>query len=144
VNKDAEALQGCLRSRRLKLTKTRLAVFRELTAFPDAHANAYDIHERLRKKGFRVSLATIYRTLRLLVNTGLVSQIDFGENHSHYEPETAKTGHGHLICLSCGKVREFSRDRILSEITRAARGMDFEPGKSSIQVFGFCRSCRRL
>ena len=89
MNKDAEALQGCLRSRRLKLTKTRLAVFRELIAFPDAHANAYDIHERLRKKGFRVSLATIYRTLRLLVNTGLVSQIDFGENHSHYEPETA-------------------------------------------------------
>ncbi len=143
MNQDAEALRGCLKSRRLKLTKTRLAVFREITAFPDAHVNAYDIHERLRKRGLRVSLATVYRTLSLLVEAGLVSQIDLGENHSHYEPETAKTSHGHFICLSCGNVHEFNRDRVRSEIATAAQEMGFQPGKISIQVFGFCRSCRK-
>ena len=142
MSQEFETLQKTLRSRKLKLTKTRLAVFREITASPNSHANAYEIHERLRRKGSRVSLATIYRTLNLLVKTGFVSQIDLGESHSHYEPDIIKTSHGHLICLSCGKIREFSQDKIRPEIAEVADKKDFEPGKFSIQIFGVCRKCK--
>jgi len=142
VNKEFETLQDTLRSRKLKLTRTRLAVFQEITAWPNAHANASEIHERLRKKGARVSLATIYRTLNLLVKTGFVSQVDLGESHSHYEPDMVKIGHGHLVCLSCGKVREFSQARIRSLMAEVAENKDFELGKFSIQVFGVCRKCK--
>lgn len=144
MKKEVGKFHDFLRSRKLRMTRTREAVFREILSTPTIHPNAYEIHHKLKKKGFRVSLATIYRTLKLLVKMGLVSRVDLGENHSHYEPGMIKTGHGHLICISCGRVREFSHKAIRSELSRVGRATDFRLEKFSVQVFGFCRDCRKL
>lgn len=135
--------QAFLRGHGLKLTRTRELVFREVFSFSSLHPNAYAIRDRLLKKGHRVSLATIYRTLNLLVRSGLVSSIDLGENHSHFEPERTRTAHGHLICLSCGRVREFSHAEIREAIGRVGRDKGYRLDKFSIQVFGFCAKCRK-
>lgn len=136
--------QSYLRSRALRLTKTREIVFREIFSSSSAvHPNAYDIHQRLRKKGKNISLATIYRTLNLLLKSGLVSAVDLGESHSHFEPEGSKTAHGHLICLACGKVQEFSQADIRGAIDRVGREKGYRLDKFSIQVFGFCQDCKK-
>lgn len=132
-----------LRSHNLKVTQTRSLIFKEIMSSPEVHPNAYELHYRLQEKGHRISLATIYRTLNILVKSGLVSEIDLGENHSHYEPDIAKTAHGHLICLSCGKVREFNHESIQSAIARIGKAAAFQLDKYSIQVFGFCQKCTK-
>jgi len=143
VKRGFNKFQAFLRGHGLKLTRTRELVFREVFSFSSLHPNAYAIRDRLLKKGHRVSLATIYRTLNLLVRSGLVSSIDLGENHSHFEPERTRTAHGHLICLSCGRVREFSHAEIREAIGRVGRDKGYRLDKFSIQVFGFCAKCRK-
>jgi Fur family ferric uptake transcriptional regulator len=143
MKRRASDFNNFLKSAKLRRTRTRQWIYDEIAARPDVHPNAYDIFERLKAKRRDVSLATVYRTLRLLVKSGLVSQIDLGEDHSHYEPEGSKSGHGHLICLSCGKVTEFSDAAIQDIIGRVGRSHAFALDKFSIQVFGYCESCKR-
>jgi len=140
---ELEDLREYLHARKLKATRTRRLIFQEIITSSDGHPNASEIHERLTRKGEKVSLASVYRTLALLVKSGLVSQVDLGEDHSHYEPEGAKAGHGHLICLSCGAVTEFSDTQIHRLIGRIGKDHAFKLDKFSIQVFGYCRKCLR-
>ena len=143
MKKEFEAFLKYLSSHRLKLTRTRRLIFEEIFSSKDVHPNAFEIFQRLKKKGKKVSLATIYRTLNLLVESGLVSEIDLGESHSHYEPEIVKSTHGHMVCLSCGRVQEFSDDKVLSILNKIGQKSRFKTDKFSIQVFGYCQSCQK-
>ncbi len=139
--KELEKFEANLRSRGLRVTRTRELIFREIFSRRAVHLNAEDIHRRLRAGHKRVSLATVYRTVNLLVKSGLVSAVDLGEDHSHFEPESQRPAHGHLICLACGRVLEFSHSGIQEEIERIGKEKGYELDKFSIQVFGFCREC---
>jgi len=143
MKKEFEAFLKYLSSHKLKLTRTRRLIFEEIFSSKEVHPNAFEIYQRLKKKGKKVSLATIYRTLSLLVKSGLVSEIDLGENHSHYEPEIVKSAHGHMVCLSCGRVQEFSDDKVLSILNKIGQESRFKTDKFSIQVFGYCKSCQK-
>jgi Fur family ferric uptake transcriptional regulator len=143
VKADLERLEDVLRSRDLKVTRTRRLIFAEILASPETHLDVGEIHARLQRKGRHVSLATIYRTLRLLVRNGFVSRVDFGESHGHYERKGAKAGHGHLICLACGRVSEFADERIQGAVGAIGAAEAFELDKFSLQIFGYCRACKR-
>ena len=140
---ELEAFKEHLRSQKLKFTQTRRLIYEEIFSDKTIHPNAYDIHRRLKNKGEKVSLATIYRTLNLFVKSGLVSEVDFGENHSHYEPEISRTAHGHLVCLSCGEVQEFSNEKVQSILKKIGKRSQFKTDKFSIQVFGYCQKCQK-
>ena len=140
---ELKAFKNFLRSKKLKFTRSRRLIYEEIFSDKTIHPNAYEIHRRLKSKGERVSLATIYRTLSLLVKSGLVSEIDFGEDHSHYEPEISRAAHGHLVCLSCGEVKEFSDEKIQSLLRKIAKESQYMTDKFSIQVFGYCQNCQK-
>jgi Fur family ferric uptake transcriptional regulator len=141
VNKEFTKFQVYLRSHGLKLTRARELVFREILSTPGIHPNADEIRRRLRAKKKEIGLATIYRTLNLLVRSGLVTAVDLGEGHSHFEPDWTETAHGHLICLSCGRVQEFAQANIQDAIHRIGEEKGYRLDKFSLQVFGFCRDC---
>jgi len=143
MKKELEVLHKYLSTHKLKLTRTRRLIFEEIFSSKEVHPNAYEIYQKLKKKGKKVSLATIYRTLSLLVKSGLVSEIDLGEDHSHYEPEIVKLTHGHLVCISCGRVQEFSDEKILAMLNKIGKESRFKTDKFSIQVFGYCKSCKK-
>jgi Fur family ferric uptake transcriptional regulator len=140
---ELKAFKDYLSSQKLKFTRTRRLIFEELFSDEEVHPDAYEIHRRLNSKGEKVSLATIYRTLNFLVKSGLVSEVDFGENHSHYEPEITKAAHGHLVCLSCGEVKEFSHEKVQSILKKIGKESQFKTDKFSIQVFGYCQNCQK-
>lgn len=141
MNKGFARFEAYLREHGLKMTRAREQVFREILSSPGVHPNAEEIHRRLRAKKKPVGLATIYRTLNLLVRGGLVTAIDLGESHSHFEPDWNRVSHGHLICLSCGRVQEFSHAAIQAAIHRIGQEKGYLLDKFSIQVFGYCKDC---
>jgi len=141
VNAEFARFQHYVRSRGLKMTRARELVFREILSAPGVHPNADDIRRRLQSKKKDVGLATIYRTLNLLVRSGLVTAVDLGEGHSHFEPEWKETAHGHLICLSCGRVQEFAQAGIQDAVKRIGEEKGYRLDKFSLQVFGYCRAC---
>jgi len=91
----------------------------------------------------KVSRATIYRTLELLVAAGLVRQMTFGDKSAqHYEQVLGIPHHDHLICLSCGRVQEVFSAELEREQDALCAAHGFEVHHHNLEVFGLCRKCR--
>ncbi len=138
----AERFRAFLRERRLPVTQQRLAIADVLLSAP-AHLSAEDVAAVLAKQGQNVGLATVYRTLDLLVSSGLAEERDFGEGFKRFEPKRDLPNHYHLTCTICGTVIEFFDDRISDIIRRTAAARGFVPSRHRLLVHGTCRACRR-
>jgi Fur family transcriptional regulator, ferric uptake regulator len=125
----------------LKLTAERQAVFDELFARHE-HLEADEILVRLRGKGKKISRATIYRTLELLFDSGIVGRVRTGETGYRYERLRAGEHHDHLICNECGRVIEFFEPRIENLQDEVCDRYGFLPISHSHQMRGICRQCR--
>ena len=131
-----------LESKDLKLTKERRAVLEELFLHP-GHLEAEELAHNLRKKKKSASRATIYRTLDLLVESGIVRKVDLGHGHSYYELGLDQPHHEHMICLKCGRVLEFSDRAIEKDLNRLCKKSGFEHSYHRFEVFGYCDRCRK-
>jgi len=130
-----------LKERGLKLTAQRKTVLRQVFR-AHKHFEAAEMLYRMRQKRLKVSKATLYRTLALLVEAGLLRQEVFGERHSHYEHIFGHGRHDHLVCLSCGKIREFRNDEIERLQNRICEQHGFQPTSHKMEIHGYCRKCR--
>jgi Fur family ferric uptake transcriptional regulator len=136
------AFRRYLSDRTLPATQQRLAVASVVLDAAD-HLSAEDVSRRVEKRDVAVGLATVYRTLDLLVASGLVQQRDFGEGFRRYEPVAPGQAHEHCICSACGKVMEFSNDRLERMIALLAEEAEFRPHHHRLEVFGLCRECQQ-
>jgi Fur family ferric uptake transcriptional regulator len=127
----------------LPVTHQRLAVA-EILFFSGDHVSAEDVQQRLARKGSAVGTATVYRTLDLLVKSGLAREHDFGEGFKRYEPSGAGQVHEHCICSNCGKVMEFSNDRLERMIALLAEEVSFRPHHHRLEIYGVCRECQQV
>src|SRR4030066_788071 len=131
-----------LRKKNLKLTRERRDILDEMSG-SDRHFGPEELLLQLRDKGKRVSRATVYRTLELLVNSGVVKKVCLGPQQFHYESLAQKEQrHSHLVCLKCGKIVEFSDPRTEERINEICRENNFKMTSRCFQVFGFCSRCR--
>jgi Fur family ferric uptake transcriptional regulator len=106
------------------------------------HFDADDLFAKLNAKGVQVSRATVYNTLDLLVDCGLISRYRFGENHSRYEKAFGRPRHDHLICLECGDIIEFVNDKLDKLQQEVCSEHKFKPHNSTLQIFGVCQACQ--
>ena len=108
------------------------------------HFEAEDLHYELRKKKeHRVSKASVYRTLPLLVEAGLLREVEFVDRHAHYEQISPADRHEHLVCTECGKVVEFRRPSVERTLRQVARDYGFDHESHKIEITGLCEECRR-
>jgi Fur family ferric uptake transcriptional regulator len=131
-----------LSGRGLRYTAERQAVVGVVFA-RHRHFEAEDLLLWARAHRPRVSRATIYRTLELLVAAGLVRQMTFGDKSAqHYEQVLGIPHHDHLVCLACGRVQEvFSADLEREQDALCARH-GFVVHHHNLEVFGLCRRCQ--
>lgn len=131
-----------LNSKDLRLTKERRAVLEEVFLH-SGHLEVEELAHNLRRKKKSASRATIYRTLDLLVESGIVRKVDLGHGHSHYELGLDHPHHEHMICLKCGRVLEFSDKAIEKDLNELCKRSGFEPSSHRFQIFGYCDRCRK-
>lgn len=131
-----------LRERNLPVTAPRLAVA-ELLLTADRHLSAEEVGDELSALGTRVGTATIYRTLDVLVESGLVVERDFGEGFKRFEPARDIPHHEHLLCTSCGHVEEFQDERLERMTTLVAESRGFARQRHRLVIYGVCRDCQR-
>jgi len=137
---EADRFEAYLRSKKLKLTGERMDILAAIF-LKDSHFDAEALHSELKHQGRDISRATVYRTLDLLVQCGLVRKSSLGSSHANYEAAREDEHHDHLICLNCNKVIEFYRpdlERLQEEICAA---QIFQPLHHSLQIFGICSDC---
>jgi Fe2+ or Zn2+ uptake regulation protein len=130
-----------LRDRERRVTRQRKAILQVL-ALADGHLDAHEIYERARREQMRLSLSTVYRTLGVLKEGGLVRELHLeGEQH-HYELD-AKDDHSHLICLECGRVIELDRSSFADAAIAVGLMHGFEIESAQVELVGRCADCRQ-
>lgn len=130
-----------LASKGLRMTPERKAVLGGILE-ARAHFTADDLYIRLKRRNHVVSRATVYRTLELLVGSGLVEKVDLGRQQAYYEYFYGREHHDHLICLGCGEIIEFTSRAIEELQDTVCRGHQFEMQYHSHKIFGRCRKCQ--
>jgi Fur family ferric uptake transcriptional regulator len=131
-----------LRDHRQPVTRQRDLVAQTVFLSED-HPSVDVILQRLRERGEAVGTATVYRTLEVLVESGLVRAHDFGEGFKRYEAMAAQAQHEHLICERCGRVVEFQNERLERILPIIADEHAFQHSSHRVEIYGVCRSCRR-
>ena len=101
------------------------------------HRDVEDIYFSMKGKGLKVSRATVYRTLELLVKHNLVRRLDLGEGKYRFENRESKH-HDHIICLDCNKIMEFMNDQIEKLQEEVAEDHGFILIKHIFQLYGSC------
>ena len=122
-------------------TPERFAILDSAMGTPD-HFTIESFHDTLEAEGFHVSLATIYSTLELLVDCGLVRRHRFGSDSARYERTTGSANHHHLVCTRCGKVKEV-KDTSLGDAISSIRYPGFSASYFSLNIYGLCRTCQK-
>ena len=136
-----EAFLAYLRDHNLPVTGQRQAIA-EVVLCSDRHVSAEEIERELGARGAAVGTATIYRTLDVMVRSGLVVERDFGEGVRRFEPARDEPNHEHLICTVCGRVVEF-RDEHLERMTMLlAEQHEFARQRHRLVIEGVCGACR--
>ena len=143
--KDLEQLKQPLRTflkeKRLHGSKVRdLIVDTFLEA--DTHLGLEAILERVRRKNPGVGFATVYRTMRLLVDAGMAHARNFGPGGAVYEVAHGREHHDHLVCERCGLVVEFLNDKIEELQEKVASKHGFQLSRHRHELFGVCQRCR--
>ena len=131
-----------LRDQGLPVTQQREAIA-EVVFNATGHLSVEEIEVRLRGEGERIGKATIYRTLEMLVKSGLVEEHDFGEGFKRYEHLFGqKPVREHLVCTECGKVTEIHSSELVRVQEEEARRHGFLPGRYRLQIYGLCAACQ--
>jgi Fur family ferric uptake transcriptional regulator len=129
-----------IRSRGMRVTPERMALLEEIYR-QHGHIDAEQILDGLRAAGEKVSRATVYRNLDLLVEAGLVQRQRLGRNRFLYEHVHTGQSHDHLGCRECGRVIEFVSPSIQAMLNEICRAHGFSNEARQIQVLGLCRAC---
>jgi len=138
----ATRLQQFIHSKGLRNTPQRDSIVEAIFS-SDEHFTADDLWERIRKTQSRTSRATIYRTITLLVEAGLLHEIDLGDDQKTYDPNFIDSpAHNHLVCIDCGKIIEFEDPNIQLLNDCAARRLGFRPSKQSLKIEACCETLR--
>ena len=131
-----------LQGKKLRITRERLLLVEEIMK-GSGHFDADELYTLLKSKGLKASRATVYNTLELLVNCGLISKYRFGENHSRYEKAFGRPRHDHLICLHCGDIIEFVNKRLPKIQSEVCEENSFKFQSATLQIFGTCEKCQK-
>jgi Fur family ferric uptake transcriptional regulator len=134
-------LQKLLAEKKLKKTSQRALIWASLLE-SKGHPSVEEIRDNLLKEGHRIGLATIYRTIKLLLESGFIRQSKL-HGMGRYEPVVSQPNHLHFICNVCGSTVEFPSRKIENLIRHATEANNFEERYSRYAIFGVCKTCVR-
>jgi Fur family ferric uptake transcriptional regulator len=138
--REKEQFLQFLRSRGQRVTGERLALFEEIFS-QHGHIDAEELLGAMRARGLKISRATVYRNLDLLVESGLATKQRLGGRELRYEHMHAGQHHDHLVCTGCGRVVEFVSPGIAALQAEICRAHGFVPMRHTLQITGLCNRC---
>lgn len=137
-------LHDYIQRNRLRMTPQRRLIFDQFLAL-DRHVTAEELFHLVRRSDPSIGLATVFRVMKILEDSGAAQSSGLGGRQQTYEPlkSSGRGHHAHLVCMSCGKIIEFSNRLIFREQDRVARRAGFHVHQRRLEMHGLCRGCRK-
>lgn len=135
---DIERIITKFHEKGFKVTPQRLAICEYVLSSKD-HPTTDMAYLEIKKKYPTISLATIYQTLHLLTNIGMLQELNFNDRISRYDPKTSP--HINIICKNCGKVEDYETENIESFWCKIVDNLGFEPVGQRIDIYRYCNQC---
>ena len=136
----AERTQEALAERGYRRSAARRVVL-DLLAAQDCCVTAPELHEAARAAGRPVGIASVYRVLDLLTETGFAEKLDLGDDHAHYERIDPREHHHHLVCTGCGRVEAFTDERLEAALRGIESSTGFDVERHDVLLRGACADC---
>lgn len=142
-----EKVKDLLREKGLKVTSQRLMVLNILSAHGDEHLTVEEIYDLAKEESPEIGLATIYRTVQVLLELHVIEKVTFDDGFARYELNGEETGsghrHHHAICTQCGKVYSLETDLLDTLEKQVFESLGFEATDHEVKLYGLCSACRR-
>ena len=135
-------VEQLLRAKGLRLTAQRRLVVRRAVSY--LHFTAEALVKDVRSFDSSVARGTVYRTLALLHQAGVVEKHDFRYGPPNYEVTFAKAHHDHLMCIQCGEIIEFQEPRVEQIQEQVVRRYGYQLLSHTHKLYGLCRTCQRI
>jgi Fur family ferric uptake transcriptional regulator len=134
-----------LKEKGYKITNQRKHVFEVVIENDGKHLNSQEIYEHVRQKYPEIGVATVYRTLALLEEMGLIYGVDFEDGFRRYEiaKDHEEHRHHHLICLECGFIREVPEDLLGAIEEGILKKHNFKVLNHRVKFYGYCEKCAK-
>ena len=133
-------LISILRDSGHKVTPQRLAICNYVLSSKE-HPTVEQIHSEIVKKHSAISLNTVYQTMDMLIDLGLVQEMRFSGSSSRFDPNTSL--HANIVCQNCGKIRDFESEGVRELWSRIVKEMEVEPLGQRLDVYVLCDECMR-
>lgn len=140
MRREFEVFADFVRSKNLRHTSQRdkvLAVFLKT----ERHVSVEELYKLVKKEEPAIGYTTVYRTMRLLSESGLCQEFDFGDGVARFEHKYGHEHHDHLICIKCGRFIEVLSPKIEKMQVGLAKKYAFTPIRHKLQIFGICKKC---
>jgi Fur family ferric uptake transcriptional regulator len=139
-----EKFLAFLEGKKLRMTAQRHAII-DTVFGTEEHFTAEQLLAWARERDASVSRATVYRTLPLLTESGLVCEMDFGGDYTYYDPNYADhPHHNHIICNDCHKIVEFESEKIDKIESEISQKLGFSVKSQRLQITGACEQMKKL
>ncbi len=134
-----------LEERGIRLTKQR-KILLEIIDQSGAHLDAEKLYQLAKERDPKLNRVTVYRTLKLLKESGLVDELDLMhyKGDQHYYETRMKQEHAHVICLQCGRVEEYFGEPLRALRQQIQESLGFEIVAARTEVGGYCPHCQAM
>jgi Fur family ferric uptake transcriptional regulator len=138
-------IEQTLKDRGVRLTRQRRLLL-DLIDTSGKHLDADTLFQMAKEKDAKLNRVTVYRTLKMLKEGGLVDELDLAhiDGEKHYYETRLKQEHAHIICLKCGRVEEFFGEQLSAVKDRVSSQFGFEIVFSRTEIGGYCSHCQVL
>lgn len=133
-------LKNYLKSRGLRFTPERKIILKKIFSLHE-HFDVEKLYEKLNKQ---ISRATIYRTLSLLVKSGLVKELFRCQEKTSFEHVFGHKHHDHMLCLNCNRIIEFREEKIEKLQKEICKKYNFTPIEHRLTIKGYCKKCSQI
>ncbi len=141
IHLDIEELKAIFRKKGLKFTTQRLTIFKLIISRKD-HPSTEEIYKSLKREYPTISLGTIYKTLHLFKELGLIQELNFSEGKIRYDPNTKL--HINMICSKCGKISDYENEKVKVLWKTILSDLSFKPKGQRIDIYYDCESCKNF